>query len=225
MIDLTRSRFIGASSGETASPMDDIESEFKARGLIYAHKNIFDTPELEAAILHQSRNNAPAPFAMLHYKPLSRIDLITGVMRDLPVRRHPPVAIRSAGSAGDGLFATSAIAPGTFLGEYTGRICVVPHTEVQAVGNRNGYLFLLGLLGPFMHDGVMAHVLIDAEPAGNHTRFANHSFAPNCASGSVLLDDGWHVFLATNRAVMPGEQLVYDYGKAYWTNRPHPLAL
>ncbi len=201
--------------------MPDIESDFAARGLIYAPTNLFATPELEATLRRLSQTNPPAPFAMLHYKPLSRIDIITGVMRDLPLRRHPAVEVRPAGGAGDG----AAIAPGTFLGEYTGRIVIVPQAEVEALSQANGYLFVLGLLGPFMHEGVMSQAFIDAKPAGNHTRFANHAFAPNCASGSVLLDDGWHVFLAANRAIQAGEQLVYDYGKAYWAQRGAPLTI
>ncbi len=205
--------------------MHDIESDFVARGLTYAAVNLFESAELEATLRRLSQTNPPAPFAMLHYKPLSRIDIVTGVMRDLPLRKHPAVEVRAAGGAGDGLFAAEPIRPGTFVGEYTGRICVVPQERVQTLSNTNGYLFVLGLLGQFMHEGVVSQAFIDAEPAGNHTRFANHSFAPNCASGSVLLDDGWHVFLATNRAIQPGEQLVYDYGKAYWASRGAPLAI
>ncbi|HSI06784.1 MAG TPA: hypothetical protein VLC93_20000, partial [Myxococcota bacterium] len=141
--------------------MPDIESDFAARGLTYAAANLFESPELEAIIRRLSQTNPPAPFAMLHYKPLSRIDIVTGVMRDLPLRKHPATEVRSAGDAGDGLFAAETIRPGTFVGEYTGRIVVVPQTDVQGLSERNGYLFVLGLLGPFMHDGDMAQAFID----------------------------------------------------------------
>lgn len=201
----------------------DIETELTARGLTYAATNVFESAEQETWLRAKARENPAAPFSLTHYKPLSRIDIIAGVMRNLPARVYPKMEVRAAGGAGDGLFAAERIAPGTFVGEYTGRIRVILQSEVQARGDANDYLFTYGLLGPFMHEGTLSQAFIDAHPAGNHTRFANHSFKPNCASGSVLLDDGWHVFLAANRVIEVGEQIVYDYGAAYWSTRKAPL--
>lgn len=201
----------------------DSETVFATRGLTHAASNLFESAEAEAFLRAKSRENPAAPFSLTNYKPLSSIDIIAGVMRDLPARKHPAMEIREAGGAGDGLFALEPIAPGTFVGEYTGRVRIFWQSEVPARSDANDYLFAYGLMGPFMHDGVLSQAFIDAELAGNHTRFANHSSKPNCASGSVLLDDGWHVFLAANRAIAAGEQIVYHYGADYWSTRKPPL--
>lgn len=205
--------------------MPDIEAHCATLGLTYAARNLFASAEEEAEITQRARANPPAPFSLLHYRPLSAIDIVMRVMHDLPRRQHPQVEVRASGAAGEGLFASAEIPKGTFVGEYTGRIVIVPQTEVRAISDSNDYLFALGLMGPFERHGVLVQAFIDARPAGNHTRFANHAEEPNCASGSVLLDDGWHVFLATNRDVAAGEQLLYDYGANYWRTRTPPLAL
>lgn len=202
-----------------------LERELTRRGLVWTNHNVFADAAQQAILASLSFAAATPPFAITHHGSLKRTQIVSIAAAGLKAGVSPAVEIRDAGDAGEGLFATAALAPGTFVGEYTGRIRIIPQPEVQHATDTNGYLFTYGLLGPFEDGGARVQAFIDAAPASNHCRFVNHSFTPNCASGSVLLEDGWHVVLVTNRAVAVGEQLAYDYGRAYWRTRGAPIAL
>jgi len=50
--------------------------------------------------------------------------------------------------------------------------------------------------------------VIDAKVGGNSSRWINHSCAPNCAAEV----DAGRVFIRTQRNILAGEELFYDYG-------------
>ncbi len=66
--------------------------------------------------------------------------------------------------------------------------------------------------------------VIDAERHGNHTRFINHSFAPNVEPVSVHFEGQIFVVFYAKAKIPAGTQLLYDYGEEYWMKRSGPVA-
>lgn len=143
----------------------------------------------------------------------------------------PNVAIRSAGSAGQGVFAESDIPAGTFLGEYTGEIHIPSDEEICHIGDdyrrfRAGrheydpsheeYAFTYH---PYQDYSALPFAIIDAAKAGNHTRFINHDAEPNADVGYAFVDGMWHTFLVANQDIAKGTQVSFDYGQDYWNLR------
>lgn len=114
---------------------------------------------------------------------------------DLAVRRS---------MTGLGLFTESKIPKGACIIEYTGRE-LGPGEENTS---RSRYLF-----------EVSAKKTIDGSPRGNKARYINHSCRPN--SEPVIYRG--RVFVFARRAIKPGEELSYDYGKAYFDQFIKPL--
>lgn len=113
----------------------------------------------------------------------------------------PLFEIRSSPIAGKGAFALQPIRAGKRLIEYTGErvsheVADKRYEEEEAKGNTHTVLF-----------SVDDKTVIDAGVDGNDARFFNHSCEPNCTSRIVKK----RVYLYTLRAIMPGEELVYDY--------------
>lgn len=107
-------------------------------------------------------------------------------------------------SAGLGLFSESAIPKGVQVVEYTGE----PITYEQMQTSRSRYLF-----------AVNDKKTIDGSARGNLARYINHSCKPNC---EPVIKRG-RVFIMSKRAIRPGEELVYNYGKEYFETliKPH----
>jgi hypothetical protein len=107
-------------------------------------------------------------------------------------------------SAGFGLFTNSVIPKGACIVEYTGRV-LEPGEEFTA---RSKYLF-----------EVSAKKTIDGSPRWNIARYINHSCRPN---SEPEIHKG-RVFIFAKRAIKPGEELAYNYGKDYFDNfiKPH----
>lgn len=107
-------------------------------------------------------------------------------------------------SAGFGLFANSPIPKGACIIEYTGRT-LEPGEEFTA---RSKYLF-----------EVSKKKTIDGSPRWNVARYINHSCRPN---SEPEIHKG-RVYIFAKRAIKPGEELAYNYGKDYFDNfiKPH----
>jgi hypothetical protein len=58
--------------------------------------------------------------------------------------------------------------------------------------------------------------VINAKYTGNETRFINHFDRPNVQPVYVDLDGKEHVFFLARKLIKPGEQLGFNYGKAFW---------
>jgi len=101
--------------------------------------------------------------------------------------------------AGLGLFATANFKKGDLIIEYTGERI----TEAEA--NRRGgkYLFELNDTST-----------IDGKDRDNTARYINHSCAPNAYP--ELTEDETQVFIYAKRAIKPGEEITYHYGKDYF---------
>lgn len=99
---------------------------------------------------------------------------------------------------GLGLFTTTPIKKGAKVIEYTGEIIS------REVADRRGgrYLFTLN-----------KNKFIDGKGRENLGRYANHSCKPNC---SPLMNNAeTRVFIHAKRAIQPGEEITYNYGKEY----------
>lgn len=100
--------------------------------------------------------------------------------------------------AGLGLFTLEPISKGACIIEYTGRTL----SEAQEYTSRSRYLF-----------EVTKKKTIDGAARSNRARYINHSCRPNCA---VEIDEKRErVFIFAKRDIKTGEELGYDYGRAY----------
>jgi uncharacterized protein len=98
---------------------------------------------------------------------------------------------------GLGLFAETAIPKGACVIEYIG----VPLSKEEEDKSRSKYLFEIN-----------TRKTIDGAPRWNTARYINHSCRPNCEPN---IHKG-RVYIHARRTIKPGEELNYDYGKAYF---------
>lgn len=105
--------------------------------------------------------------------------------------------------AGKGLFATRPFKRGERVIEYVGR--EIPETEMYT--SRSKYLFEL-----------TKKRTIDGRPRSNTAGYANHSCRPNC---EVYIYGG-RIFIRARKAIRPGEEITYDYGKEYFDEHIKP---
>ncbi len=109
-------------------------------------------------------------------------------------------------SAGLGLFATSDFKKGDFIIEYTGE-----HIPTEEADRRGGkYLFIL-----------TDEITIDGKGRENTARYINHCCKPNAEAETD--DDEMKIRILAKKAIKPGEEITYDYGKEYWNEhiKPH----
>jgi SET domain-containing protein len=106
---------------------------------------------------------------------------------------------------GLGLFATTLIPAGKRIVEYTGRLVTNEEVERRKTGK---YFF-----------GVDEKYSIDGTPRTNVARYINHSCRPN-AQAFVT---GRRVWVWSKRAIKPGEEITYDYGKEYFDDHIKPV--
>jgi hypothetical protein len=123
---------------------------------------------------------------------------------------------------GAGVFARSPLPKGVFIAEYTGMVSYADPYSWRKLARENAYLFEYALENDAPHWASEGVAHIDAKTFGNHARFINHSYTPNCDVGRMLLDDGWHVFIVARRDIAEGEQLTFNYGRGYWQGREEP---
>jgi SET domain-containing protein len=108
----------------------------------------------------------------------------------------PPFVVKRS-ATGLGLFATRRIPKGKKIVEYTGPR--VPNDEVE---RSNGKYFF----------GVNKKWSIDGSRRDNIARYINHSCGPN-AEAIITRDRVW---IWSKKAIQPGEEIAYHYGKEYF---------
>jgi hypothetical protein len=116
---------------------------------------------------------------------------------------------------GYGIFASREIPALTYIGEYTG----VVKLRRKRKNRFNDYVFGY-VTGP-----KETPFVIDAQDKGNFTRFINHSNTPNLNSRWVITRGVTRIILFSNRLILKGTQLTYDYGNTYWRSRYSPELL
>ena len=107
-------------------------------------------------------------------------------------------------ATGLGLFALAPIPAGRRIIEYTGPL--VPNAEVEKL--RGKYFF-----------GVNSKWAIDGSSRANTARYINHSCRPN----AVAFVSGRRVWIWSKRKIRAGEEITYDYGKAYFDDFIRPV--
>ncbi len=105
----------------------------------------------------------------------------------LAVKRSP---------TGLGLFAGEPIPKDACIIEYVGREI----SEEEAYTSKSKYLF-----------EVTKKKTIDGKPRINKAGYINHS----CRSNAEPVIHAQRVFIFATRAIKPGEEITYDYGKEY----------
>jgi len=100
-------------------------------------------------------------------------------------------------ATGLGLFAVKLIPKGKKIIEYTG-----PRISNDIVEKSDGKYFF----------GVTKKWSIDGRGRDNIARYINHSCRPNA---EALISRG-RVWIWSRRAIKPGEEIAYDYGKEYF---------
>lgn len=113
---------------------------------------------------------------------------------------------------GYGLFANRDLMKGEYVGEYLGKI------SGQSDITSCDYLYFYN-----NSDDPKQILYVDAENAGNHTRFINHSSNPNILNSTFYFDGLLHQLFFVKHAVPKGHQLTYNYGQFYWEGTKPPL--
>jgi len=106
--------------------------------------------------------------------------------------------------AGRGLYTFDPIPKGVCIAEYTGPVL---HDD-DWTGSNNRYLFQ-----------ITEKKAINGWNKKNLARYINHSCRPNC---EIEIRKG-RVFVMAKRAIKPGEELAYDYGKEYFDGFIKPM--
>jgi uncharacterized protein len=123
-----------------------------------------------------------------------------GKASDQTAAGGPLIEVRNSPLHGLGVFALRAIPKGARVIEYLGER--VSHAEAdrryEDKSEDDNHTFL------FIADDT---TVIDAGVDGNDARFVNHACEPNCES---VIEDS-RVFIEAIRAIVPGEELTYDY--------------
>jgi uncharacterized protein len=103
---------------------------------------------------------------------------------------------------GLGLFATAPIKKRAFIVEYKGRrLTTAQADKLEARGNR--YLYEYN-----------SRWTIDGTSRSNTGRYANHSCRPNAKAYRAH----GRVFLRAIKAIEPGHEITYNYGRDYFLN-------
>jgi len=113
--------------------------------------------------------------------------------------RRKPLRVGRA-SAGLGLFATAPIRRGEFIVEYTGRRITTAEANAREA-RRARYMYEIN-----------SRWTVDGSSRSNIARYANHSCRPNAESDVVK----GKVILRAIKAIEPGSEITYDYGREYF---------
>lgn len=115
---------------------------------------------------------------------------------------------------GHGVYAASELERDEFIGEYTGVIQNAEETagrELDRGGFESDYSWY------YLEEIEQAPALeINGRFEGNELRFVNHSTEPNVDVEHTLVDGYWILFFKTTRKIKADEQLLINYGEAYW---------
>jgi SET domain-containing protein len=130
-------------------------------------------------------------------------------------RYMAPLYIRKIDSkVGYGVFAQSELAQDAFIGEYTGVIQRAEEKsgrELEQGGYESDYAWY------YLEELEEAPDLeINGRFEGNELRYVNHGDRPNVDVEHVLIDGHWILFFKAAKKIAADEQLLINYGNAYW---------
>ena len=174
-------------------------------------KLVFDQPCFKEKI-KKSTNR------LLRWGPMRKLNRFTSdlLMEDFILQNQSEVEIKYIDSLiGYGVFSNQVIPALKFVGEYVG----IVRRRDRKKDRDDDYIFR------YIRTGLFQPLVVDAEECGNFTRFINHSLTPNLSSRWIVHEGIYHIVFMTNRLVKKGEQLTYNYGPGYWSQRANPLEL
>jgi uncharacterized protein len=112
----------------------------------------------------------------------------------------PPTRVGRS-RTGLGLFATTPIRRGARIAEYTGP--PIPTKDARVKERTRGARYMME---------IDSRWTIDGSPRSNVARYVNHACKPNA---EAIIDRG-RVFLHARRPIEAGEEITYNYGRAYF---------
>jgi uncharacterized protein len=112
----------------------------------------------------------------------------------------PLIEVRDSPIHGRGVFALRRIRKGQRIVEYTGERITPAVADVRYDDDRVDHPHVLLFI-------VDKNTIIDGGVGGSDARFINHSCDPNCEA----LDDEGRIIIEAMRAIIPGEEITYDY--------------
>lgn len=111
-------------------------------------------------------------------------------------------------NAGKGLFARVFIPSGTRIVEYKGK--VTTWKEVDDNDGNNGYIYYVK----------RHHVINAAGYPSALARYANDARGLQRVKGisnnAEYVEDGLRVYIEANKDILPGQEILVEYGKEYW---------
>lgn len=167
-----------------------LEKIGKTLGFDYTEELLFPSKEVEESFTKLSVENASG-FDFLHgisWKNIHSLPKLSVSWIDAHI--------------GFGVFTREALCENSYCGQYSGIVSAKPYG------------------GPYCFSCTFSKdndFVIDAEKAGNITRFFNHSQSGNITAKWVFDGTFYRVVFFTNKPIAKGEELRFDYGKSYDT--------
>ena len=179
---------------------------FKSVGCNYCNTMEIHCPALEEIKPHQTQ----------YYKADAKnIDALSKKYeKDVVAKKLAPMYLKwISPEIGYGVFATTDIAAGDFIGVYAGQL-----RPVRAMNDKNpedtDYAWYYTVDSP---DG--KKLIIDGKYRGNELRFINHDSNPNTKRIDIIVGDRFYVCYVAQQNISKNTQLTVDYGHGYWTTR------
>lgn len=129
------------------------------------------------------------------------------------------IEVRAAPGKGKGAFALQSIAKGTFLGRYQGEILDnAAFLTRYPVGKRYGE-YVMKIDSQYVCDGRPS--MYDEGTSFNLARMNHSGLRRNINVIRIWRRRDQKVLFYTNREIYAGEELCFDYDRAYWRSREH----
>ncbi|KAK1227020.1 hypothetical protein PQX77_009982 [Marasmius sp. AFHP31] len=162
-------------------------------------------------------------------------DVDSGLCKNVSIQRglKKEVEVRE-GVWGLGCFVLEPVAEDEFILEYVGELL---YEETVLTRERVLFRRSLGITDNTLSSAISTHrhrnyvftlnetLSIDAERAGNESRYINHDgVRPNCRAGIKLVNGEHRIGLYANWDLEPGTELLLDYGPDYFKDKAPGMA-
>ncbi len=185
----------------------EIAGLFEELGITYLRRCRVDWEPLSSIPLDQS------PYYLTNQAEFDHLEKIYGPA--IEAAEIAPIYIKKIDDdIGFGVFAAENIESDAFIGEYAG-VVQISGKYTHCFQSESGY--------ESDYSWYFPDKLEDAPPleingrfAGNEMRFVNHGHSPNLRVEHTLHQNLWIIFFVAARDIEEDEELLIDYGEAYW---------